>query len=274
MTERRSPRRAREAAAPYHAANVSARELKEITRRIVRAAHPEMVILFGSRAYGKPRPDSDLDLLVVMDKEGSHAKRIAPLKKLFPNSPIRLDLQARTPAEVTQRLEMGDEFMQTIVGRGQKLYPLRVKNGFSRQVQTVLERGKTQPMNNAPLVQEWVEKAEGDFITARLIARQRKSFLANNLCWNCQQTVEKYFKAFLTRHRVVFERIHELDKLHDLCLSVDSDFRLIKSLTDKADICDPRIRYPGKSVTDEDAREAFAAAKKIRKFVRAKLGLG
>lgn len=274
MTERRSPRRAGEAAAPYHAANVSARELKEITRRIVRAAHPEMVILFGSRAYGDPRPDSDLDLLVVMDNESGLAEQVEALRKSFPHLPISLDIQTRTPSQVTQRLEMGDEFMQTIVGRGQKLYPLRVKNGFSRQVQTVLERGKSQPMNNAPLVQEWVEKAEGDFEGAKMWARRKANFRPEKLCWDCQQCVEKYFKAFLTRHRVVFERIHELDKLHDLCLSVDSDFRLIRDLTAEADICDPRIRYPGMSVTEEQAREAFAAAKKIRKFVRAKLGLG
>lgn len=274
MTERRSPRRARESATPYNAPKVSARDLKEITRRIVRAGHPEMVILFGSRAYGTPRSDSDLDLLVVMDKEGSHSERIASLKKLFADLPIRLDLHARTPAEVAQRLEMGDEFMQTIVGRGQKLYPMRAKNGFTRKVQTLLERGRTQPMSNAPLVQEWVEKAEGDFEGAKLWARRKANFRPEKLCWDCQQCAEKYLKAFLTRHRVVFERIHELDRLHELCLCVDSDFRLIKNQLDKADICDPRIRYPGKSVTEEDAREAFAATKEIQKFVRAKLGLG
>lgn len=274
MTERRSAQRARELTTSYSAANVSERELKEITRRIVRAAHPEMVILFGSRAYGKPRPDSDLDLLIVMDKEGSHAERIAPLKKLFPSSPFRLDLQARTPAEVRQRLEMGDEFMQTIVGQGQKLYPLRARNGFTRNVPTFLEKGRTQPMSNAPLVQEWVEKAEGDFVIARMIARSKKNFRADNLCWDCDQCVEKYLKAFLTRHRVAFERTHELDALNELCSEIDSDFRLIKSQLDKADICDPKIRYPGASVTEEQAREAFAATKVIRKFVRAKLGLG
>ena len=84
---------------------------------------------------------------------------------------------------------------------------------------------------------------------------------------------QKYLKAFLTRHRVPFERIHKLDDLHALCLAVDSDFRLIKSILSKADICQPKIRYPGNSVTEVEAREAFAAAKQIRKFVRAKLGL-
>lgn len=272
MTERRSLCRARESAVAYNAP-LNEHELKKITQRIVRAARPEMIILFGSRAYGTPRPDSDLDLLVVLDKEGSTAQLEQPLRKLFPNSRIPLDLVPRTPKQVTERLEMGDEFMQTIVGQGKKLYPLRAKNGFTKRVRESLEKGRTTPMNNAPLVMEWVEKAEGDFNTAVVLARQKKMFSADNLCWNCQQSVEKYLKAFLTRHRVVFERTHKLDELHARCLAVDADFRLIKSDLDKADICDPKIRYPGKSVSEQDARTALKAAKVIRKFVRAKLGM-
>ena len=40
-------------------------ELKEI---LVDAAAPRQIILFGSRARGDARPDSDLDLVVVEDE--------------------------------------------------------------------------------------------------------------------------------------------------------------------------------------------------------------
>lgn len=274
MNKPRPLHRARENGSGYSTTAFNAAALEKITRRIVRAAHPEMIIFFGSRAYGKPRPDSDLDLLVVMNSNtASHAQRIAPLKKLFSHAPIRLDIQAQTPREVTERLAMGDEFMQTIVGRGQKLYPRRARNEFVSSVSDSLEKGKTHPMSNVPLVLEWVEKAEGDFEGAKMWSRQKKTFRPEKLCWDCEQCVEKYLKAFLTRHRVKFERIHKLDELHALCLAVDSDFRLIKDLLDRADICDPKIRYPGSTVSEQDARAAFAAAKEIRKFMRAKLGL-
>jgi predicted nucleotidyltransferase len=39
--------------------------LAEIVRRVVDAAHPDSIILFGSAARGETGPDSDLDLLVV-----------------------------------------------------------------------------------------------------------------------------------------------------------------------------------------------------------------
>jgi predicted nucleotidyltransferase len=40
--------------------------LAEIVRRLVETLQPERIYLFGSRARGEARPDSDYDLLVVV----------------------------------------------------------------------------------------------------------------------------------------------------------------------------------------------------------------
>jgi hypothetical protein len=85
--------------------------------------------------------------------------------------------------------------------------------------------------------------------------------------------VEKYLKAFLTRHRVKFQRDHNLDQLFEKCLAIDGDFRLVREPLDSVTVCKPQIRYPGHGVAEEEARAAFTATKPIRKFVRAKLGL-
>ena len=43
-------------------------DLRNMTQAIVRAVDPVCVILFGSRAAGTARPDSDVDLLIVEDR--------------------------------------------------------------------------------------------------------------------------------------------------------------------------------------------------------------
>jgi predicted nucleotidyltransferase len=40
--------------------------IDELIRRVVAAVHPLRIILFGSAARGDMRPDSDIDVLIVM----------------------------------------------------------------------------------------------------------------------------------------------------------------------------------------------------------------
>jgi predicted nucleotidyltransferase len=45
------------------------RKIENAVRRIVQEFQPERIILFGSYAYGRPDPDSDVDLLIVMESD-------------------------------------------------------------------------------------------------------------------------------------------------------------------------------------------------------------
>ena len=51
--------------------------LPEIVRRLVAEFDPEQIILFGSCAWGEPRPDSDYDLLVIVAKSEEKPTRRA-----------------------------------------------------------------------------------------------------------------------------------------------------------------------------------------------------
>jgi HEPN domain-containing protein len=119
----------------------------------------------------------------------------------------------------------------------------------------------------------WLQKAEADFQSARILLRQRKTLLPDNICWSCQQSAEKYLKAYLVRYRLNYPRRHDLVQLRNLCANADPDFNLIASAVATLDQFGTDIRYPGVSATPQDARQAFGALKQLRVFVRAKLGL-
>jgi len=122
-------------------------------------------------------------------------------------------------------------------------------------------------------VTAWIQKAEADYQNARILLRQRKTFLPDNICWSCQQSAEKYLKAYLIRHKIDYPRRHYLVQLRNLCADADPDFRLITEAIATLDQFGTDIRYPGVTATPQDARQSFDALKQIRTFVRAKLGL-
>jgi predicted nucleotidyltransferase len=50
--------------------------IDDLVRRVVEVAHPRRIILFGSAARGDMRPDSDIDILVVVP-DGVHRRQTA-----------------------------------------------------------------------------------------------------------------------------------------------------------------------------------------------------
>ena len=97
------------------------RAIQAVVQQITEQYAPDKIILFGSYAYGKPRPESDVDLLVVMNttrKETEQAIHICQSISYH----FGLDLMVRTPATLKRRLALGDPFLQEVVSKGKVLY--------------------------------------------------------------------------------------------------------------------------------------------------------
>lgn len=77
--------------------------------------------MFGSYAYGRPKSNSDVDLLVVMPCKGRALDKAIELRLENP-ARFPLDLIVRTPDELRLRLAMGDFFLREIVENGIVLY--------------------------------------------------------------------------------------------------------------------------------------------------------
>jgi len=123
------------------------------------------------------------------------------------------------------------------------------------------------------LIAEWIEKAEGDYFTAQREFRVRKSPNYDAVCFHCQQSVEKYLKAFLLEHQVVFPKTHSLIELLELCLPVDVTFELQRDLMIKLERYAVHYRYPGQSADRDEAKAALKALKLLRRMVRDRLDL-
>jgi len=96
-------------------------QVQSLCDEIVRWFRPERIILFGSYAYGDPSPDSDVDVLVVMRFEGSSREQATKIRSRI-ETPIALDLIVRTPEQISERLAMGDFFINEITTQGKVLY--------------------------------------------------------------------------------------------------------------------------------------------------------
>ncbi|OGO45067.1 MAG: hypothetical protein A2W37_00870 [Chloroflexi bacterium RBG_16_63_12] len=99
--------------------------IQAIVDRIAEKFKPDKIILFGSYAYGDPKPWSDVDLLVVMDTpNGNLAQMLAVSRSLSPH-PFGLDIIVHPASVVTGAVAHGDFFLKEIVTRGRVLYEKR-----------------------------------------------------------------------------------------------------------------------------------------------------
>ena len=65
---------------------IDERRIADLSDRIAREFQPDKIILFGSYAHGQPRPDSDVDLLVVLPFEGrGFRKSLEILNRVSPD---------------------------------------------------------------------------------------------------------------------------------------------------------------------------------------------
>jgi len=100
---------------------ISISQIQAFSQQIAEKFQPERIILFGSYASGKPTEDSDVDLLVILPFEELPVQKAIAIRQQL-KAPFPLDLMARTPQQIQQRLEMGDFFIQDIMKNGRVLY--------------------------------------------------------------------------------------------------------------------------------------------------------
>jgi HEPN domain-containing protein len=174
----------------------------ELLDRIVAHFHPQRVILFGSRARGEARRDSDIDLLVIVDNDtsedkltwraGYEAHRTSHAADVFP---MRADDFERDRAIVNTLAAEATADGIVVYGSPE---------GFLMKT--------IDPHARWEAVEDWRGGAEAHRRAAELCIAAGQP-LPGVAAFHCQQAVEKLLKGFLTLAGKRGGKTHSLTQL-------------------------------------------------------------
>jgi predicted nucleotidyltransferase len=94
----------------------------DIVPRVVATAQPDKVILFGSRARGKARPESDFDLLVIKASDAPGYRRDAALYLALAGLNAPVDLITYTHEQVRDWSAVPQALVTTANREGKVVY--------------------------------------------------------------------------------------------------------------------------------------------------------
>ena len=96
--------------------------IDRLVKRIVAKFQPQQVILFGSQARGEARADSDVDLLVVMDFEGSAFEKRLEIRSALHDILVPKDIIVTRPEDFAWRKDIVGTIEWAAVREGKVQY--------------------------------------------------------------------------------------------------------------------------------------------------------
>lgn len=246
------------------------REVEAAVARLRTALDPEEIVLFGSRARGTARPDSDADLLVVLRAGGAPSAERQALawrtaQENTAPAEVTADVFAYTPEDLRRRLAAGSTVVRDALAEGVVLYPR--PGGSSHYAQLAKEWSRVGAVN------EWLGFAEEDLGDAEALCN-RAHPVWRNVAYHAQQAAEKAIKALILHLGGPLNRTHDILALLLAVSTLDRPLgtRLALSYGNAGAALTPfavKPRYPGDTaVTEQQAKEALTTAQGIVSAVR------
>ncbi len=101
---------------------VAMQDIQRYCDAIAAVFKPQRIILFGSHAYGKPHPDSDVDVMVVMPKSRRMGQRPSLKIRETIKAGFPVDILVRDPEDVARRIADRESFILDVTEKGRVMY--------------------------------------------------------------------------------------------------------------------------------------------------------
>lgn len=120
---------------------------------------------------------------------------------------------------------------------------------------------------------EWIQIASQDLDAAKYLQFMHP-IPYEIICFHCQQSAEKYLKAFLVSKDVIIKKTHNLVSLLLNCMSINDSFSELKMPCIRLSRYSVEIRYPYRIQLDDSMmKQALSDAESIGSFVKKSLQL-
>jgi HEPN domain-containing protein len=210
---------------------------------------PEKIIVFGSRARGEARSNSDLDLLVVLESVDGDGEAQTALRDALFGLPVAFDVFAISRENLARTADAVGSFAYPVVREGTVIYGVDDRDAAT-----------------------WLRYAEEDLTAAQGMVEGR-GWAPRIACFHAQQAAEKALKAVLVGQRIPLQHTQNLALLRDLVPEslrtsrIESNLRRLSGWAIVA-------RHPGTEpdATRSDAEEALGTARAIVEAAREDVG--
>ena len=188
-----------------------------VARHVQEAVAPDTVILFGSRAKGTHRPDSDVDIMIVCLKgtTAPYSKAHRAAREYFNTNPptlsveiIAMDRQRFDYCRRARNHVAGQAIRDGIVMSGERLhYSFNYEDDYPESWPDVREKLLATHRHMGTFQRE-ITHPDGE---------------QENYGFHAQQAVENSIKAWLSAADVGYEKVHDLQDISNLIFNNEEE---------------------------------------------------